>query len=110
MKNEMIKGYIDAIILAIVAKHDAYGYEIAQVVNAKTEGLLQLKEGTLYPALRRMEAEKYIEGYWGEENSGPRRRYYRITGLGLEELARSQTAWKRNRTVVNKFLGEGAIS
>ncbi|WP_067929172.1 PadR family transcriptional regulator [Alicyclobacillus shizuokensis] len=105
MKSEMMKGYIDAIILSIIAGHDSYGYEIAQIVNHQTGGALELKEGTLYPALRRLEAEHWIEGYWGDDGSGPRRRYYRITTQGHDQLAKNREAWKRNQAIVNTFLG-----
>lgn len=101
----MMKGYIDAIILSVISKRDSYGYEIAHVVNEQTDGALELKEGTLYPALRRLEAEAWIQGYWGEDGVGPRRRYYRITIQGNEQVAKNRDIWKRNQAIVNTFLG-----
>lgn len=106
MNRDMIKGFIDPIILATVARDDTYGYEIAKYVNDQTGGALELKEGTLYPALRRLEAEKFIEGYWGTEIGGPRRRYYRITTQGLEALKSSQAAWRRDKVLLGLFLEE----
>ncbi|WP_436663464.1 PadR family transcriptional regulator [Alicyclobacillus acidoterrestris] len=77
MRNERIRGYLDGIVLSIVATGDTYGYEIVQKVNERTHGALHLKEGSLYPALKRLEAEHFIEGYWGtDKETGPRRRYY----------------------------------
>lgn len=63
----MMKGYIDGIVLSVLSKQDAYGYEISKMVHDETNGQFDLKEGTLYPALKRMEANGYIEGYWGSK-------------------------------------------
>lgn len=105
MKNEMIKGYIDGIILSILSQRDAYGYEISQYINEITYGEFQLKEGTLYPALKRLEANNYIEGYWGEQNGGPRRRYYRIIEEGQNKLKAIKSSWIKNTHIINIFLG-----
>ena len=102
----MIKGFIEPIILSVVARRDTYGYEIAKYVNELSGGVLDLKEGTLYPALRRLEAEKFIEGYWGTETGGPRRRYYRITQAGRAELESAQKNWHKNKRILSLFLGE----
>ncbi|OXM15661.1 PadR family transcriptional regulator [Paenibacillus herberti] len=105
MRNEMIKGYIDAIVLSVLRRNDAYGYEISKIIQEETEGLLDMKEGTLYPALKRMEANNYIEGYWDTRPSGPRRRYYRITEQGLKKLQENKQAWVGNLRIINLFLG-----
>lgn len=106
MKNEMIKGYIDAIILSVLAPTDSYGYEIAKRVNERTEGALELKEGTLYPALKRLESEQLIEGYWGAEAQGPRRRYYRITDCGRQKLGQTAHEWRTLMRTIGLFLRE----
>lgn len=106
MNRDMIKGFIDPIVLSLVARGDTYGYEIAKDVNEQTGGALELKEGTLYPALRRLEAEEFIEGYWGTETGGPRRRYYCITKSGLAALESARTDWHKNKRVLGLFLGE----
>lgn len=105
----MLKGFIDPVILAVVARCGTYGYEIAKYVNGRTDGALELKEGTPYPALRRLEAEEFIEGYWGSETGGPRRRYYRITRSGLAALESARSNWRRDRQVIGLLLGEGVV-
>ncbi|WP_303800837.1 PadR family transcriptional regulator [Alicyclobacillus macrosporangiidus] len=100
------EGYIDAILLSVIAERESYGYEIARVVDERTGGALQLKEGTLYPALRRLEAAGWLESGWGREADGPRRRYYRITPHGRKELARMRDRWRENARVIGRFLGE----
>lgn len=101
-----MKGFIDPIVLSVVVRGDTYGYQIAKVVNEQTNGALELKEGTLYPALRRLEAEHLIEGFWGNETDGPRRRYYRITKKGLASLESSRQSWNQYQRILNTFLGE----
>ncbi|MCM3781514.1 PadR family transcriptional regulator [Neobacillus mesonae] len=101
----MIKGYIDAIILSILDTQDAYGYEISKIVNRKTNGQLSLKEGTLYPALKRMEANNYILSYWRESESSPRRKYYQITTHGRAQLHFMKSSWIDNMKLINIFLG-----
>lgn len=108
MNRDMIKGYIDPIVMSIIAKGDTYGYEIAKNVEQQTNGALELKEGTLYPALRRLEAEKLIDGYWGTDKGGPRRRYYRITKSGINALEKAKESWRENKRLLGLFLGEAA--
>ena len=106
MQGDMIKGFIEPIILSVVSRKDTYGYEIAKFVNEQSNGALDLKEGTLYPALRRLEAEEFIVGYWGNETGGPRRCYYRITSAGRSELESAQEKWQQNKRILGLFLGE----
>lgn len=106
LDRDVVKGFIEPVILAVLARSDSYGYEIAKYVNEVTDGALELKEGTLYPALRRLEAEKFVQGYWGNETGGPRRRYYRITNAGIGALDSARSDWRKNQRVIGLFLGE----
>ncbi|OCT15821.1 PadR family transcriptional regulator [Paenibacillus pectinilyticus] len=107
MSNEMIKGYIDAIVLSVLEREDSYGYEITKSVHLKTEGQMELKEGTLYPALKRLEVNGHIEGYWVEKDSGPRRRYYRMTTKGSGKLKEYRRSWSDQERIINHFLKGG---
>ncbi|QQE81060.1 helix-turn-helix transcriptional regulator [Alicyclobacillus sp. SO9] len=107
MRNERIRGYMDGILLSILSTGDSYGYEIAQRVNHRTEGSLSLKEGSLYPALKRLEAEGWIEGYWGtDKENGPRRRYYKLNEIGKEQLTKIRSEWTAEQRVLSRFLGK----
>ncbi|GEO27894.1 PadR family transcriptional regulator [Alicyclobacillus acidoterrestris] len=106
MRNERVRGYLDGIVLSILVTGDTYGYEIVQKVNERTHGALQLKEGSLYPALKRLEAEHFIEGYWGtDKETGPRRRYYTLTERGKSQLERIRREWTEEQRVLSVFLG-----
>ena len=75
LMSDIIRGYTDTIILAQLYKHDSYGYEINKIIQDSTQGELELKEATLYTTFRRLESGGYILSYWGDENTGARRRY-----------------------------------
>ena len=107
MRNERLRGYMDAVILSVLLQGDSYGYEIVQEVNARTQGALVLKEGSLYPALKRLEANRLIQGYWGtDKETGPRRRYYSVTERGTSHLEELRDDWNKEQHVLSVFLGK----
>jgi PadR family transcriptional regulator PadR len=107
MRNERLRGYMDAIILSVLLNGDSYGYEIVQQVNTRTQGALMLKEGSLYPALKRLEANRLIEGYWGtDKETGPRRRYYSVSERGKNHLKALRNEWNDEQRVLSLFLGK----
>ena len=81
LTSDLIRGHTETIILAQLLKKDSYGYEINKSIQQTTHGEYELKEATLYSAFRRLENAEMIESYWGDETTGARRRYYRITPL-----------------------------
>ena len=82
--SDLIRGHTDTIILARLMDGDNYGYEINKSIHQMTGGKYELKEATLYTAFRRLEQAGCISSYWGDELTGARRRYYRITDSGRE--------------------------
>ena len=80
--SDLIRGHTETIILAQLVGSDSYGYEINKAIQQKTDNQYELKEATLYSAFRRLEESGCISSYWGDENTGARRRYYTITALG----------------------------
>lgn len=101
---DILRGYTDTLILRRLAEGDSYGYQINKQITALSEGAAELKEATLYTAFRRMESAGYIRSYWGDENSGARRRYYAITDVGLEKLCQDCEGWRETRKVIDKLL------
>ncbi len=93
MNKEMMKGSIDILLLSLIQKEDLYGYEIAKRLKEKSNELYSMGEGTLYPALQRLEKRKLIKAYWGESEGGGRRKYYSITETGRKELAERLKDW-----------------
>lgn len=104
ISSDLIRGNIDSIILRVLCDADNYGYEIIKTILKISEGRYELKEPSLYTSLKRLETQKYIESYWGNESQGGRRKYYKITALGIENYERSLSAWKIARELIDKLI------
>jgi transcriptional regulator len=99
------KGTLPTLILEALAGEPSHGYRIAQQIKERSEGVLDFKEGTLYPALHKLESEGVVESYEGVEKGRPRR-YYRITKSGRKVLARDRAEWRQLSRAVTLILGE----
>jgi DNA-binding PadR family transcriptional regulator len=102
--SDLIRGHTDTIILALLHHGDNYGYEINKFIMKKTGGKYELKEATLYTAFRRLEQAGYIASYWGNEQTGARRRYYSITANGRELYERLVTDWINAKNMIDKLI------
>jgi len=102
--GDLIRGHTDTIILAQLIKEDSYGYQINKAILDKTEGRYELKEATLYTAFRRLESAGLISSYWGDENTGARRRYYRITPAGRNAFAQMKNEWEEAKLTIEKLV------
>lgn len=105
LSADLLRGYTDTIILKQLSNSDSYGYRISKAVAEQSDGGLELKEATLYTAFRRLEAAGCIRSYWGDEQSGVRRRYYSLTDVGLEKLLKDCETWRETRQVLDQLLG-----
>ena len=92
--SELLKGSTDSLLLSLLVERPMYGYELLRHIEQRSEGYFRLKEGTLYPALHRLEREGLIEGLYRSAPTGQYRRYYAITSKGSEELARRRNEWR----------------
>jgi DNA-binding PadR family transcriptional regulator len=104
LSSDILRGYTDTILLNCLSGGDSYGYQMIKEISQLSNGALVLKEPTLYTAFRRLTQDGLIESYWGDEQSGARRRYYRLTGKGLERLSEDQQAWRETRRVLDTLL------
>jgi PadR family transcriptional regulator, regulatory protein PadR len=108
INKEILKGHIDTLILSLLQRSDMYGYEIAKMVRDKTENQFELKEGTLYLSLKRLEKNKCVEPYWGDEQGpGGRRKYYKLTSLGEKEYIIKRQEWQLVKKVIDTFIEGG---
>ena len=103
--SDLIRGNTDMIILAQLSKEDSYGYAINKMIQQASEQRLELKEATLYGSFRRLEEAGCITFYWGDETTGARRRYYRITPKGRSALAQSLLDWKDAKDIIDILIG-----
>lgn len=107
INKEMIKGYIESIILSILKDEDLYGYEIAKRIRLISEDTFEIKEGTMYVVLKRLENNGLVSSYWDDtETGGGRRRYHKITEEGKCYLKDKKEEWKFFKTVLDNFFKE----
>ncbi len=102
--GDLIRGHTDAIILARLLQSDSYGYEINKVIYTLSSGRFELKEATLYTAFKRLEESGYVTSYWGDSDTGARRRYYTITPSGREACHRLLLEWRETKEIMDKIL------
>jgi PadR family transcriptional regulator PadR len=103
---DLSRGDFGLLLLGLLGRRPMYGYELLSELRSSTEGVVDLPEGTVYPALRRMERDGLIEGSWVDVAAGtPRRRYYRLTANGERALAVGREDWIRFRLAADAVLG-----
>jgi len=104
IKTELMKGNLPLLVLSLLSKGDLYGYEIAKRIAERSNDLINLKEGSLYPALHLLEKHGLVTGYWVPQEGKPPRRYYNITLRGQEELAEEKKNWQEFTSAVGQIL------
>jgi len=109
MAGEAIKGHLDALLLAVVADGPVHGYAVVERLRARSDGRFDLPEGTVYPALHRLESDGLLKSGWTVSN-GRRRRQYELTKRGRAELGERSLEWRRFADAVEKVLGRPAVA
>jgi len=103
--KQLKKGVLEIIILDLLTEKDRYGYEIIKDLIDRSGGYFELKEGTLYPLLYRLNGNGLIENYWGKEmNDAARRKYYHLTEKGVMTLEKKKQLWKELVRAVNTII------
>ncbi|PWW05047.1 PadR family transcriptional regulator PadR [Paenibacillus cellulosilyticus] len=105
INKEMLKGYIENIILSQILHEDQYGYEISKRIRDISEHTFEIKEGTLYVVLKRLEGSRMITSYWNEDEAsgGGRRKYYKITEEGKNYLVEGKKQWDFFKNIIDTF-------
>jgi PadR family transcriptional regulator, regulatory protein PadR len=103
MKPEELKGHLDGLILAVIVREPLHGYAVIEELKARSGGRLALPEGTVYPALHRLEADGLLQSEWSTA-SGRRRRVYSITKRGQKELGVSRERWHAFSSTIEAVL------
>jgi PadR family transcriptional regulator PadR len=103
-KRELIKSNIDSLLLSLMDKQPMYGYQIIKELEGQSLGYFKFKEGTLYPALHRLEKSGAVEGKWQILPSGQQRKYYYITEKGRSALVAKRTSWNEFLVAMNLII------
>jgi len=104
MIGEALKGHLDLLLLAILENGPAHGYMIIETLRKRSGGTFDLPEGTIYPALHRLEDDGLLASHWSEI-AGRRRRIYELTQKGRQVLARRQREWRQFTQAVDATVG-----
>ena len=102
--KELLKGNTETLFLSLLAHEEMYGYQIVKEMKNRSRGYFLFKEGTLYPALHRLEKAELVKGKWREAETGASRRYYHITPKGQKVLEERLWEWHRFSTAVNSIM------
>ena len=102
--NELLHGTLETLILKAVARTPRHGYAVARWLEEATGEVLQIEDGSLYPALYRMEERGLIHAEWGTSELGRKAKFYRITPAGRKRLAASTAEWTRFSAAISKVL------
>jgi transcriptional regulator len=107
MEGEMLKGHLDTIVLGALESNSAHGYAVIEEIRRRSQGVFDLPEGTIYPALHRLEALGLLKSSWSTSEAGRRRRVYALTKRGTKALAERRDTWARFSRAVGAVAGEG---
>ena len=103
-KTNLLQGTLAMLILKTLARGELHGYEIVQRIQQTSEDVLKVEEGSLYPALYRMEEQGWIEAEWGASENNRRAKYYKLTRTGRKQLVAETSNWERVSGAIAKVL------
>ncbi len=104
--GDILQGTLDMLILRTLVMGPAHGYTIAQVIESTSENALEVEQGSLYPALHRLEDRGLVSSEWGVSENNRRAKFYQLTGKGRKELSAAAGRWQRMTRAVGLILGE----
>lgn len=102
--TDLLQGTLDLLILKTIALEPQHGWAIAQRIRQLSNDVLQVQQGSLYPALQRLERQGWIVADWGASENNRRARFYRLTGAGRRRLEKEEAAWERLAGAVTLLL------
>jgi PadR family transcriptional regulator PadR len=106
-KTDLLQGTLDLIVLRLLRAGPANGWDLTQSIQVVSKGVLDVNYGSLYPALRRLEAKGLIKGRWGASENNRRARFYELTPNGLKQLEAERREWERFQQALGLILRTG---
>jgi len=104
--DDLISGTLDLLILRVIALQHMHGWGIAQRIQQVSKDILQVRQGSLYPALHRLELQGWIASEWGESENNRRAKFYSLTKTGRKKLEQQEAQWDRLSTAISLVLRE----
>src|SRR5258708_4847491 len=103
-KTDLLQGTLDLLVLKILGLGPTHGWDITQRIQQISEEALKVNQGSLYPALHRLEAQGWIKSEWGESDNNRRAKYYKLTATGRKQLAEERETWARFSAAIERIL------
>jgi PadR family transcriptional regulator PadR len=103
-KSDLLQGTLDMLILKIVALGPVHGYGISLRIRQISDEILQVRQGSLYPALHRLEKRGWLEADWGESSNGRQAKFYKLSAKGRKHLASEESNWNRLAGAVAQIM------
>jgi PadR family transcriptional regulator, regulatory protein PadR len=103
-KSDLLQGTLDMLILKIVALGPVHGYGISQRIRQISKEVLQVQQGSLYPALHRLEKRDWLEAEWHESENGRQAKFYKLSAKGRKQLAAEESSWRRLADAVSLIM------
>lgn len=103
-RTDLLRGTLDMLILKTLTTHPMHGLGLTRRIDQVTEGAFQVKPGSLFPALHRMEQKGWIEGTWGVSENKRRAKYYRLTAVGRRQLGEERQNWNQLVLIIGKVM------
>lgn len=103
-RSDLLQGTLDMLILKIVALGPVHGYGISQRIQQVSREVLQVQQGSLYPALHRLEKRGWLQATWGESESGRQAKFYRLSPKGRKQLQLEESQWNRLAEAVRLIM------
>jgi PadR family transcriptional regulator PadR len=104
-KTDLLQGTLDMLILKIVALGPVHGYGISQRIRQISKEVLNVQQGSLYPALHRLEKRGWLSAEWGDSENGREAKFYKLSAKGRRQLAQEEASWNRLSQAVELILG-----
>jgi transcriptional regulator len=106
---EMLKGTMDMMILRTLIAGDAHGHTIAKIIERTSEDVLEVEQGSLYPALHRLEDRGWVASYWGASDNNRKAKFYKLTASGRKRLVHETNRWRQMRRAIGLVMGDEAM-
>jgi PadR family transcriptional regulator PadR len=104
LQSEMLQGTLDMLVLQTLIPGPAHGHTIAHSIEHRSEEILQIEHGSLYPALHRLESRGWIASFWGTSENNRRAKYYRLTAMGRKQLLAQTSRWEQVVRAIGRVL------
>jgi transcriptional regulator len=108
--GEMLKGTLDMMLLRTLVGGAAHGHTVAKIIERTSEDVLEVEQGSLYPALHRLEDRGWVSSYWGTSENNRKAKFYRLTVIGRKQLVHETSRWRQMIRAIGLVMGDQFVA